>query len=348
MFDEAKFILSRSLSPCFCWRACLSIPEEGSSRHAAALIDVGTGHGTEPILVAALYLQIASLRQDIWRKNGEKAGDPHEEDDRRDDKDVTEMIRWIDTGVMAADPLTKVMEPIKLVHVMQTNELDVKQPIDSIVKKRATLLQEEVGTNLSELAGDIQHLPSWMMCLYSFWGLQALALLKPCVSALRPVFSSRLKSLSLEDEGESRRLDHVAQNARCDGALATCRRLSISGLRATFARLAAGRLGVEAAPAEAPPASVGVAPAVVSVGEGCTERRVPVSFVRQRVMKRLKETQNTAALLSTFQEVDMTTALRLRSKYKDMFQKLHGPQLGMLSLIVKATKSHASGVCKKD
>ena len=86
-------------------------------------------------------IEIASLRQDIWRKNGEKAGDPHEEDDRRDDKDVTETIRWIDTDVMAADPLTKVMEPIKLVHVMETNELDVKQPIDSIVKKRATQLQ---------------------------------------------------------------------------------------------------------------------------------------------------------------------------------------------------------------
>ena len=42
---------------------------------------------------------------------------------------------------MAADPLTKVMEPIKLVHVMETNELDVKQPIDSIVKKRVTQLQ---------------------------------------------------------------------------------------------------------------------------------------------------------------------------------------------------------------
>ncbi|CAE7210226.1 unnamed protein product [Symbiodinium sp. CCMP2592] len=136
-------------------------------------------------------------------------------------------------------------------------------------------------------------------------------------------------------------------------------RRSASGLRTTFARLAAERLGVpEAAqPASAPPASVGTAPVVVAVGEGCTERRVPVSFVRQRVMKRLKETQNTAALLSTFQEVDMTAALRLRSKYKvgrahdgseslrflaaltarqDMFQKLHGPQLGMLSLIVKA------------
>ena len=46
---------------------------------------------------------------------------------------------------MVADPLTKVMEPTKLVHVMETNELDVKQPIDSIVKKRAKQLQRRKG-----------------------------------------------------------------------------------------------------------------------------------------------------------------------------------------------------------
>ena len=115
----------------------------------------------------------------------------------------------------------------------------------------------------------------------------------------------------------------------------------LTGLRATFARLAAERLGLpveapSAAPA-APAPAVGKAPAAVSVGEGCTERRVPVSFVRQRVMKRLKETQNTTAQLSTFQEVDMTESLKLRSKYKDLFLKLHGSQLGLLSLIAKAT-----------
>jgi len=64
---------------------------------------------------------------------------------------------------------------------------------------------------------------------------------------------------------------------------------------------------------------------------------VPISFVRQRVMQRLKETQNTAALLSTFQEIDMTAAITLRSKYKDSFVKLHGSQLGMLSMITKAS-----------
>lgn len=112
----------------------------------------------------------------------------------------------------------------------------------------------------------------------------------------------------------------------------------LTGLRATFARLAAERLGSPpeaAAPKAAAPA--GSAPAAVSVAEGCIERRVPVSFVRQRVMKRLKETQNTVAQLSTFQEVDMTAALKLRAKYKDMFLKLHGSQLGLLSLIAKAT-----------
>mmetsp|Transcript_7394 Transcript_7394/g.12848 ORF Transcript_7394/g.12848 Transcript_7394/m.12848 type:complete len:297 (+) Transcript_7394:44-934(+) len=111
-----------------------------------------------------------------------------------------------------------------------------------------------------------------------------------------------------------------------------------SSLRATFARLAAERLGLPEVPESSPSAaSSAPAPAVVSVAEGCTERRVPVSFVRQRVMKRLKETQNTAALLSTFQEVDMTAALKLRSKYKEIFQKLHGSHLGILSLIVKAS-----------
>ena len=84
-----------------------------------------------------LSIEIASLRQDLWRKKGEEAGDPYEEDYRPSDELLTDTVRWIDTDVMVADPLTKVMEPTKLVHVMETNELDVKQPIDSIVKKRA-------------------------------------------------------------------------------------------------------------------------------------------------------------------------------------------------------------------
>ena len=92
-----------------------------------------------------LSIEIASLRQDLWRKKGEEAGDPYEEDYRPSDEFLTDTVRWIDTDVMVADPLTKVMEPTKLVHVMETNELDVKQPIDSIVKKRAKQLQRRKG-----------------------------------------------------------------------------------------------------------------------------------------------------------------------------------------------------------
>ena len=46
---------------------------------------------------------------------------------------------------MVADPLTKVMEPVKLVHVLETNELDVEQPLDSVLKKRAKQLQRRKG-----------------------------------------------------------------------------------------------------------------------------------------------------------------------------------------------------------
>ena len=53
-----------------------------------------------------LSIEIASLRQDLWRKKGEKAGDPYEEDYRPSDEFLTDAVRWIDTDVMVADPLT--------------------------------------------------------------------------------------------------------------------------------------------------------------------------------------------------------------------------------------------------
>jgi len=62
-----------------------------------------------------------------------------------------------------------------------------------------------------------------------------------------------------------------------------------------------------------------------------------MSFVRKRVTQRLKDAQNTAALLTTFQEVDMSAALEARSKYKDLFSKKHGAPLGLLSVFVKAS-----------
>ncbi|EYU18936.1 hypothetical protein ABFS82_04G185500 [Erythranthe guttata] len=69
------------------------------------------------------------------------------------------------------------------------------------------------------------------------------------------------------------------------------------------------------------------------------ERRVPMTRLRKRVATRLKDSQNTFALLTTFNEVDMTNLMKLRSDYKDAFVKKHGVKLGLMSGFVKAAVS---------
>lgn len=66
------------------------------------------------------------------------------------------------------------------------------------------------------------------------------------------------------------------------------------------------------------------------------EERVRMTRLRQRIAERLKDAQNTAALLTTFNEVDMTACMALRSQYKDVFEKKHGTKLGFMSFFVKA------------
>ncbi len=66
------------------------------------------------------------------------------------------------------------------------------------------------------------------------------------------------------------------------------------------------------------------------------EERVKMSKLRQVVAKRLKEAQDTAAMLTTFNEVDMSPVMELRNEYKDMFEKKHGVKLGFMSFFVKA------------
>ena len=66
------------------------------------------------------------------------------------------------------------------------------------------------------------------------------------------------------------------------------------------------------------------------------EERVPMSRLRKVIASRLKEAQNTAAMLTTFNEVDMTHLMALRAKYKDKFEKKHGTRLGFMSFFVKA------------
>ncbi|KKC25274.1 2-oxoglutarate dehydrogenase complex dihydrolipoyllysine-residue succinyltransferase [Sphingomonas sp. SRS2] len=90
-----------------------------------------------------------------------------------------------------------------------------------------------------------------------------------------------------------------------------------------------------AAPLAAPPAPAATAP-VASQANGRREERVRMTRLRQTVASRLKEAQNTAAMLTTFNDVDMTAVIEARSKYKDLFEKKHGVRLGFMGFFVKA------------
>jgi 2-oxoglutarate dehydrogenase E2 component (dihydrolipoamide succinyltransferase) len=75
---------------------------------------------------------------------------------------------------------------------------------------------------------------------------------------------------------------------------------------------------------------------VLGMTEGKQVERVKMSRLRQKIAQRLKESQNTAAILTTFNEVDMTEVMALRKEYKDAFEKKHGVKLGFMSFFVKA------------
>jgi 2-oxoglutarate dehydrogenase E2 component (dihydrolipoamide succinyltransferase) len=69
---------------------------------------------------------------------------------------------------------------------------------------------------------------------------------------------------------------------------------------------------------------------------GPREERVKMSRLRRMVAERLKDAQNTAAMLTTFNEIDMTAATQLRNRYREAFEKKHGVRLGFMALFVKA------------
>ena len=83
--------------------------------------------------------------------------------------------------------------------------------------------------------------------------------------------------------------------------------------------------------AAAPPAAPAATPST-----GRTERRVPMTRLRARIAERLVQAQSTAAMLTTFNEVDLKAVNELRAKYKDRFEKQHGARLGFMSFFVKA------------
>ena len=87
----------------------------------------------------------------------------------------------------------------------------------------------------------------------------------------------------------------------------------------------------------AAPAPVATAPrAPVSADDAAREERVKMTRLRQTIARRLKDAQNTAAILTTYNEVDMTEVMALRNQYKDQFEKKHGARLGFMSFFTKA------------
>jgi 2-oxoglutarate dehydrogenase E2 component (dihydrolipoamide succinyltransferase) len=94
---------------------------------------------------------------------------------------------------------------------------------------------------------------------------------------------------------------------------------------------------IAAATATPAPAAVAAAPrAPVSADDASREERVKMTRLRQTIAKRLKDSQNTAAMLTTYNEVDMTEVMALRNEYKDLFLKKHGVKLGFMSFFTKA------------
>ena len=99
-----------------------------------------------------------------------------------------------------------------------------------------------------------------------------------------------------------------------------------------------------AVPAPTPPAARPALPDVkapldISELVNRPEQRVPMSRLRQRVAERLVQSQSTAAILTTFNEVNMQPLMELRSRYKEKFEKEHGVKLGFMSFFVKAAVS---------
>ncbi len=104
--------------------------------------------------------------------------------------------------------------------------------------------------------------------------------------------------------------------------------------RASKADVAAAVAAASAAPTQAAAPAAPRAP--VAADDAAREERVKMTRLRQTIARRLKDAQNTAAILTTYNEVDMTETMALRSQYKDEFEKKHGVRLGFMSFFTKA------------
>ncbi|WP_253944150.1 2-oxoglutarate dehydrogenase complex dihydrolipoyllysine-residue succinyltransferase [Pseudogemmobacter hezensis] len=107
-------------------------------------------------------------------------------------------------------------------------------------------------------------------------------------------------------------------------------------MKEDVARAVAGAPGAAAAAVAPAPAPAAIPRAPVPADDAAREERVKMTRLRQTIARRLKDAQNTAAMLTTYNEVDMSGIMQLRNEYKDQFEKKHGVKLGFMSFFVKA------------
>ncbi len=91
-----------------------------------------------------------------------------------------------------------------------------------------------------------------------------------------------------------------------------------------------------AQPVTAQPAAAAIPRAPVPADDAAREERVKMTRLRATIARRLKDAQNTAAMLTTYNEVDMSAIMDLRNTYKDAFEKKHGVKMGFMAFFVKA------------
>jgi 2-oxoglutarate dehydrogenase E2 component (dihydrolipoamide succinyltransferase) len=125
-----------------------------------------------------------------------------------------------------------------------------------------------------------------------------------------------------------------------DGRLTKADADALAEIARETRRAAAAPAAQTTAPPVAPPPAPSVrppsAPPAARRAPHEREERVRMSRLRKRIAERLKQAQNTAAMLTTFNEVDMSRVIALRSAHKDAFEKKHGVKLGFMSFFVKA------------
>ena len=131
-------------------------------------------------------------------------------------------------------------------------------------------------------------------------------------------------------------LEHGLDPSRIKGTGKDGRLTKDDVLNAANAQREAGRTAAPPPPVDSQPAPApAAAPAAPHAGER-REERVRMTRLRQTIASRLKEAQNTAAILTTFNDVDMSAVMEARSRYKDLFDKKHGIRLGFMGFFVKA------------